>query len=213
MPTDSSRPSDPGGDWRIEYGVLAVVVWTTAIGCPLLLFHLTGQSLTTVDHVHAVFLFVISEGIVFWLAGRPRPRRASKAPPPAVAVPTSFQAPLGMSNAGSVPGEDAEVVFAQMVEESPRGPVVPVSCEVTLTIANYLASSRPRLVQVIPAGGSYRLMPNQALQIVAVGDSTLPGLRVVESDDATQVECEDARSVTCSLVKGSLNGPQKKDLM
>jgi hypothetical protein len=48
----------------------------------------------------------------------------------------------------------------------------------------------PQIVAVEPWGSDFTLMPNEKLEIVALGNTAIPWFNVVEWDATTQVYCE-----------------------
>ncbi len=71
----------PDRPWRTGSGVVAVTIWSGLVGLPLVQFHILYRSFTFGEHLHAAILFVASQGLVYWLAARPRPSQHLIQPP------------------------------------------------------------------------------------------------------------------------------------
>lgn len=194
------------GRWRIDLGVIAVVIWTAVVGFPVLAFHVSAAGVSGGERLHAAVLFVVSQVAVFWLVGRPRSYSQDNTLSRTPAVASS---PVVSSLASGGPTETAapaaveEIRLAELVD--PAGAEPPIagdsardgSWSVSLTITNYLASSRTRIVTVEPGRTTHSLRPHQSLTITAIGESRVPILHLLESDGATQVTCSHARQVHC----------------
>lgn len=51
--------------------------------------------------------------------------------------------------------------------------------------------NRPQIVAVEPWANDYTLLPDEELEIMAFGDSSVPWFFIVEWDGTSQVYCED----------------------
>ena len=78
-------------------------------------------------------------------------------------------------------------------------------CTTKLIIANYLGSSRSRVVYVEPGGTNCTLLPGQELEVTAASRGAMPAFRIVESDIATQIYVDGAMvTVTVTTVGASV---------
>jgi hypothetical protein len=199
--------------WRIGLGIVAVAWWSVVIGFPVLLFHLRVRGLVPGEHIHAAILFFASQGLVFWIVARPRPKRNKPATVgaatgrrdvrrPSEAVPELSTALEGHRTTAD-PVWDAEVVPADASQSSSDPPMAKTNGLVTrVLIGNYLGSSRSRRVTIEPGGENYTLLPGQNLEVTATGQTAAPSFRIVESDLATQLFIEGGpTNVTAVLVE------------
>ena len=62
------------------------------------------------------------------------------------------------------------------------------------------ARKAPQVVAVEPWANDYTLLPDEKLEIIAFGDTTVPWFNVVEWDGTTQVYCEN--TVDFKVVQG-----------
>jgi hypothetical protein len=176
--------------WRTAQGLIAVLLWSFFIGFPVLAFHVNSMGLDPGQHVHAAVLFVSSQVLVFWLAARP----SRKLHPSSRAV---FRAaPNVVRPVANPAARDQQVWEAELVSQfegsssQGNGSAPQPSADVRVTrmiVANYLGSSRARVVYVEPGGTHCSLLPGQELEIKAASRGALPAFRIVESDLATQV--------------------------
>jgi hypothetical protein len=56
------------------------------------------------------------------------------------------------------------------------------------------ARKAPQVVAVEPWANDYTLLPDEKLEVIALGKSAVPWFVIVESDGATQIYCEDTDS-------------------
>lgn len=166
--------------WRIELATMAVFVWSALIGIPVLLFHVGNIGLDFGQHVHAFVLFAASQVLVFWLAARWQPKARPK-PPPRHPIP-KLTNPFATS--------EPEIWNAEIVPTALTSHPQPGACSAKLIVGNYVASSRTRIVYLEPGGKQRTLQPGQELQIIANTQDSIPTIRIVESDLATQVYFE-----------------------
>jgi positive regulator of sigma E activity len=88
--SDSIRPSETS----LLLAAVVCFLWTIFVGWPVLIFHVINNHLTARDHVHAAFLVVFSEVLVFWLTERMFRRHLAKRPPTPPVSPPYVEHPV-----------------------------------------------------------------------------------------------------------------------
>lgn len=185
--------------WRIGNGLAVVILWTGMIGIPVFLFHISRNGMTVGEHLHSAVLFLASQGLVFWLVARPSSSTSYTAALPPEPVGSAVTLPTPEPHvwpAEVVTVEQTDSLFGSGTPD-PGCPVVQV------TLANYIGSSRTRVIYLDPDGRQVMLRAGHEMVVTAAGRHSPPTIRVVESDLATQVCIMGATHVTVRLPKDS----------
>lgn len=195
--------------WRTSLGLVAVLLWSAVVGLPVLLFHLNNQGMDFGERLHAVFMFVASQVLVYWLAARPTkntPATAvslnSQIATPFVTIPARYQVwDAELVEKKSTDSTSASVSNTDSAKVNTADS--PGQCTAKLIVTNYLGSSQSRIVYVEPGGTQRSLLPGQELEVTATAQGLVPSFRIVESEIATQVYVDGASVAVANIPSGA----------